>query len=81
MKRPEKRKKRYENIIQCYYFEFLQFANKNLTQIFILTKFQPFISRALEVFKDHGRRMSEIIEDQRSLPGKKPTVISPFAFF
>lgn len=29
------------------------------------------VSRALEVFKDHGKRLSEIIADQRRLPGKK----------
>lgn len=28
-----------------------------------------FICRALEVFKDYGRRLSEIIEDQRKMPG------------
>ncbi|CAH1717368.1 unnamed protein product [Chironomus riparius] len=27
------------------------------------------IMRALEVFKDHGKRLSDIIEDQRKLPG------------
>lgn len=26
--------------------------------------------RALEVFKDHGQRLSDIIADQRRLPGK-----------
>lgn len=29
------------------------------------------IFRALEVFKDHGKRLSEIIEDQRRLPGSQ----------
>jgi hypothetical protein len=27
--------------------------------------------RALEVFKDHGERLSEIIADQRRLPGRE----------
>jgi len=38
---------------------------RNWWLLFLLVRF-----RALEVFKDYGRRLSEIIEEQREQPGK-----------
>jgi hypothetical protein len=43
--------------------------------------FNLSVSRALEVFKDHGKRLSEIIADQRRLPGKKQNLVSALCTF